>query len=281
MLNAVEVGYRVVEPLGVETPLVVEIPHASIALDPESIATLTAPARCVGQDADLYVDELYADAAELGATVLVAEVSRYVCDLNRAETDIDAAAVSSAPKDAPALPHGLIWRRSTDGQAVLAKPLDDQEFQRRMVRYYRPYHQTLSDMVEAKRARFGFALVLAAHSMPSSGRVGHLDSGNDRADVVPGSRGGTTAQAEMIRIPEELAQRRNWSVVHDQPYRGGFTTGFWGQPQRQIHAVQVELNRRLYMDELTLSRRPGGFEQTRQYCRELVQALSRFRPASA
>ena len=80
-----EVYFSVREPQGPETPLVVEIPHAGLLVDPETLATLSAPARSIGQDADLYVDELYGRAPALGATVLVAHSSRYVCDLNRAE----------------------------------------------------------------------------------------------------------------------------------------------------------------------------------------------------
>jgi N-formylglutamate deformylase len=77
------VGFRVIQPLGAELPVIVEIPHASIHVDAQSMGTMCVPARCIGQDADLLVDELYSEAPALGATVLVAEISRYVCDLNR------------------------------------------------------------------------------------------------------------------------------------------------------------------------------------------------------
>jgi N-formylglutamate deformylase len=267
------VGFRVTNPIGREIPVIVEIPHASVWVDPESLGTLSVPARCIGQDADLFVDQLYDKAPALGATVLIAEVSRYVCDLNRSEADVDPLAVVGAATTSPTAPHGLIWRRSTDGQNVLHAPLQPSEFNRRLVRFYRPYHEALTQLVHAKLERFGFVIVLAAHSMPSSGRAGHTDSGNERADIVPGSRGGTTAASELIRTPEELARKRGWSVVHDQPYRGGFTTGHWGQPSRAIHALQVELNRRLYMDEVRLVPVTPGFEQTRDYCTDLVARL--------
>jgi N-formylglutamate amidohydrolase len=135
-------------------------------------------------------------------------------------------------------------------------------------------------LIEDKRRRFGFAIVLAAHSMPGSARVGHQDLGR-RADIVPGSRGRTSAADELIGVPERLALARGWSVAHDQPYRGGFTTGHYGRPDQHVHVVQVELNRQLYMDESTLARLPGRFEQTRAYCEELVQEMSRFVPKQA
>jgi N-formylglutamate amidohydrolase len=263
-------------PEGNETPLVVEVPHAGLEVDPIALANLVSPARCIGYDADLLVDELYAGAPALGATLLVAHTSRYVVDLNRAETDIDSTVVDGVPPlDAP---HGLIWKRSTEGHVTLRHALPASEFERRLATIYRPYHQTLSRLLEAKQKRFGFALLLCAHSMPSRGRTGHSDTGSDRADVVPGSRGHTTACADVIELPANLARQRGWSAQHDIPYRGGFTTGFHGRPGQGVHAVQVELNRRLYLDEDTLTRRPGGFEATREYCAELVQRLCAVRP---
>lgn len=266
--------FEVLEPVAAaETPLVVEIPHASIAVDPLSLATLRVSAHSIGQDADLYVDELYQDAQALGATVLVARVSRYVCDLNRAETDVDERAVQGVPK-APPAPHGLIWRQSTLGQAALLQPLTRREFERRRDGIYRPYHARLQQLLARKQERFGFALLLAAHSMPSRGRQGHRDTGTRRADVVPGSRGRTSAASRVIDLPEHLARARGLSVAHDEPYRGGFTTGHYGKPERGIHVLQVELNRALYMDEDSLEPLPTGFDATRAYCRELVLRLS-------
>jgi N-formylglutamate amidohydrolase len=109
--------------------------------------------------------------------------------------------------------------------------------------------------------------------MPSSGRVGHNDPGSLRADVVPGSRGRTSAAARVIDCPDRLARERGYSVAHDIPYRGGFTTGHYGRPDVQVHAVQIELNRRLYMNEVSLERLPGRFDEIRSYCKEVVTGL--------
>ena len=269
------VSFRVMEPTAAEIPVVVEVPHAGLGLDPLTIAQLSAPVRCVGNDADLYVDELYAGAPSVGATLLVAELSRYVCDLNRSEHDVDPlAAVGGTAQRAP---HGLIWRDTTEGQRALYQPLSRAELERRLERFYRPYHECLARLLDAKRAKFGYVVLLAGHSMPSRGRAGHSDTGKERADVVPGSRGRTTAHGDLIELPEQLARSRGWTVVHDDPYRGGFTTLHYGRPAIGQHALQVELSRRLYMNESTLEKRPGGFEQTRAYCTDLVQALGAVR----
>jgi N-formylglutamate deformylase len=249
----------------------VEVPHAGLRVDALAMASLCAPVRSIGLDADLYVDELYADAPALGATLLVAELSRYVCDLNRSEHDIDPLAASGGA--APRAPHGLIWRDTTDGQRALYQPLSREEVERRIESFYRPYHRCLEELLSAKRAKFGFAVLLAGHSMPSRGRQGHTDSGRERADVVPGSRGRTTAHPEVIDTADRVARARGWTVVHDDPYRGGFTTAHYGRPSDGRHALQVELSRRLYMNESTLEKRAVGFEETRRYCRDLVAAL--------
>jgi N-formylglutamate deformylase len=263
--------FAVHEPKGPEIPVVVEIPHAGVFVDAESLASLAAPGRAIGQDADLYVDELYAGAADLGATVLAALVSRYVCDLNRAETDVDGLAVQGAP--ARSAPHGLIWRSTTENLPALTAPLDAKELTRRLDLVYRPYHRTLTALLEAKRAKFGYAILVCAHSMPSSGRPGHTDAGRERADVVPGSRGRTSAAPDVIEAPERLAQSIGWTVAHDDPYRGGFSTAQYGRPDLKVHAVQVELARRLYMDEQALVIKRNEFDKVKAFCQGLVAHL--------
>lgn len=263
--------FAVHEPRGTELPVVVEIPHAGVFVDAASLANLSAPARAIGQDADLFVDELYAGAADLGATVLAAMASRYVCDLNRAEGDVDGLAVQGAP--ARSAPHGLIWRSTTENVPALSAPLEPRELTRRLDLVYRPYHRTLASLLQAKRAKFGFAILICAHSMPSSGRPGHIDAGRERADVVPGSRGRTSAAPEVIEAPERLARQMGWTVAHDDPYRGGFSTAQYGRPDLNVHAVQVELARRLYMDEQALVIKSNEFDIVRSYCQALVAHL--------
>ncbi len=263
--------FSILRPHGRPIPVLVEIPHAGLLLDALALATLQAPARALGLDADLYVDRLYENAPQHGATVIVSHMSRYYCDLNRAEGDVDEQAVASGSGNNR--PHGLIWHRTTESYPALVAPLLDAEFQRRLNKLYRPYHAAVQRSLVELRQQFGFAILLAAHSMPGSGRTGHSDTGQRRADIVPGSRGWTTGDPRVIRCPEELAVARGWSVAHDTPYRGGFTTMHYGRPEQGVHAVQVELNRELYMDERRLAAVAPGFARTQNYCDELVRSL--------
>jgi N-formylglutamate deformylase len=266
------VAFTLTEPRAKEVPVIVEVPHAGLELDAETLATLVAPAQSIGRDADLYVDELYADAPDCGATLLCARMSRYVCDLNRAEQDVDRDTVLGA--NGRTSPHGLVWRSTTDNRAAIARPLPRSELERRLVAYYRPYHEKLDELVRDKLDRFGFVIVVSGHSMPSRGRDGHDDPGRERADVVPGTRQRTTAAAAVIEATEQVASRFRLGLAHDEPYRGGHTTVRYGRPPAGIHAIQIELSRKLYMDELSLAKKPNEFRVVRSFCKALVQAFA-------
>lgn len=268
--------FSVIEPSVEETPVLVEIPHAGLGVDGPALATLAAPARSLGRDADLYVDELYGDAPLGGATTIVSHVSRYVVDLNRSEKDVDAECIEGAPKSARAT-RGIVWRLTSEGARVLETPISRTELERRLDLVYRPYHEAIATVVERKRARFGYAVVLAAHSMPSVGRTGHGDPTAHRADVVPGTRGRTSASHRFIDVVDTFARASGFSVAHDDPYQGGFTTTHYGRPSARVHVVQVELARRLYMDEMTL-RKHAGFSRVRTFCAELVARIGAAAP---
>lgn len=273
------VPFSVIEPTAPETPLVVEVPHAGLGVDGPSLAFLSVAARSLGRDADLYVDELYEDAPAYGATALVAHLSRYVVDLNRSERDVDAETIEGAP-DSSRATRGIVWRLTSDGARILDGPLPRQELDRRLERYYRPYHAALAALVERKRNRFGFAVILAAHSMPSVGRAGHGDPLVARAEVVPGTRGRTSAAAPFIDTVDAVARAAKLSVAHDDPYQGGFTTVHYGRPSQGVHVVQVELSRGLYMDEVKLTK-TDGFLRLRSWCGTLVERLGKAMPNGA
>lgn len=264
--------FEVFEPRSGESPLVVEVPHAGLFIDPEALAFTIAPARSIARDADLYVDRLFEDAPSEGASLLVARTSRFVVDLNRSEEDYDGEAVEGGGPRASA--RGLIWRLTTDGDPLLKGRLPRAELERRLERFYRPYHRALEALIARKVDRFGFAILLCAHSMPSQGRGGHPDHGGYRADLVPGTRGRTSAAGVVIDRVDAHGRARKWTIQHDDPYRGGFSTGHYGRPARGVHAVQVEIARRRYMDESTLRIDPQGFAAVREFARSLAARLA-------
>jgi N-formylglutamate amidohydrolase len=253
--------------------VLVEVPHAGLIVPDAVQEEMSAPADALLRDADIYVDELYAHAPRLGATLLCATVSRYVVDLNRAQDDVDSATVSDHPAPAGAQPRGVVWRATTDGRPVLRRPLTFSALRRRLARYYIPYHEALRQTLDDLRARFGCAILVAGHSMPSRGRSLHVDAGVRRADVVPGTQGRTTADARVIDLVDAHFRDAGLSVRHDDPYKGGFATSHYGHPENRSHAIQIELNRALYVDEDTFEKRAGDFERVQALLDALILKL--------
>lgn len=275
------VSFRLVLPRGRPAPVLVEVPHAGLRI-PETVAKeVDCDPRDVLRDADAYVDELFASSHESGATMLVTDVSRYIVDLNRDEDDVDELSVPELC-DKPCrhgsmalcnhAPRGLIWRQGTEGKTILRAPLDLAAYERRMSAFYRPYHRALEQRANELRALFGYVIILSAHSMPAYGR-GPDGTRTRRADVVPGTRGQSTAHPSLITLLDGHFRTAGLSVRHDDPYRGGATTARWGRVREGFHAMQVELNRALYMDETSLHRRRDGMRWLSQLCSELVLRL--------
>jgi N-formylglutamate deformylase len=262
--------FRVVPPRSREVAVIVEAPHPGLLIDAECLSTLHVAARALARDADLFVDLLVEEAADQGATLLIAQVSRYFVDLNRAATEHDAISVEGS--HGHEAPHGVIWHRSTDGDRVLRFPLARAELERRLAVAHRPYHDALAALIAEKQRKFGEVVLVCAHSMPS---VGHGFGGREvlRADIVPGTRGRTTAAAAVIDTVEHQARAMGYSVRHDDPYRGGYSTLHYGAPSRGVHAVQIEVARRLYMNESNLRRAEEGVARLRLFYKQLVALL--------
>jgi len=276
------VTYRLVLPRGRPAPVVVEVPHAGLKIPDSLLSELDCEPRDVLRDADTYVDELFSNAHEVGATLLVAECSRYIVDLNRDEDDVDALTVpdrvtSPCRHGSTALcnhsPRGVIWRESTEGRALLRAPLSNAAFEARLDKFYRPYHRALAQRLDELRGIFGFAILLSAHSMPAYGR-GPDGTRVRRADVVPGTRGQSTAHGSLIAMLDTHFRSAGLSVRHDDPYRGGATTARWGRVREGYHGMQVELSRALYMDEGSLHRKRDGMQWLARLCHELVLKLA-------
>ncbi|MEZ4337166.1 MAG: N-formylglutamate amidohydrolase [Sandaracinaceae bacterium] len=254
-----------------ETSVVVEVPHAGLAVPDLVRHELMVPRETRLRDSDIYVDALCAKAPSRGATLLCAHVSRYVVDLNRAPDDVDHDTVPDHPDPRGVQPRGVVWRLTSEGQPALRRPLSYAALTRRLARYHAPYHQALDARLAGKRARFGHAVLLAAHSMPSVSRVG--GRGARRADIVPGTRGRTTADARVIDLVGAHFREAGLSVRHDDPYRGGWTTATYGRPDEGWHAIQLEINRALYVDEETSRPKDGDFEAIEALVLALVEKL--------
>ena len=277
--------FRLLSPEVDPLPILVEVPHAGLAI-PEALAgELSAPLDSRMRVADLYVDQLCAGVVAAGATLLVANCSRYVVDLNRAEDDLRILEPGGRPGRAALSTtkggdkvwslrnQGVVWLRDMEGRDLHRHRPNAATIQRRLAHYYLPYHRVLEETLRDMRARFGYALLIAAHSMPSQRALG-LGPEMALADVVPGTRGRTSASGQWIDAVDHFFRARGCSLRHDYPYAGGWSVEKYGRPQEQMHAIQIELNRALYMDESDCRPLEGAFESLEHTLSDLIAHLA-------
>ena len=258
------------------TPVVVSVPHAGVRTTGYE-ETLT-PELDVRGDADLFVDRLYRVGEPDGPeTYVAAQLSRFVCDLNRDPDDVAPGAVPEhrAPRNADG--RGFIWAVTTTGAPALSRPLTLPEWRGRTA-VHTAYHEAISRALQRARARFGFAILIDGHSMPSRGRSGHTDTGSVRADVVPGDREGTSCSPALRAVVTRHFAAAGLTVRPNDPYKGGFITAHHGRPADDVHAIQIELRRDLYMDEEKFVIVQPGFDRLRALIAGLLAELRDFNP---
>jgi N-formylglutamate deformylase len=258
------------------TPVVLSVPHAGVGT--QGFEASLSPELDVRCDADLYVDRLYRLGQPDEPEVYVAaRLSRFVCDLNRDADDVSRGTVPEHPAPRNTNGRGFVWAVTTAGLPALSRPLSLEAWRARTA-LHATYHDAIARALERARARFGFAVLVDGHSMPSRGRSGHQDQGRERADVVPGDRDGTSCSPQLsLHVGQHFASR-GYRVAFNEPYKGGYITAHHGRPADAIHAIQIELRRDLYMDELTYTLRPSGVDTLAATLTQLLTSLRNFRP---
>ncbi len=234
---------------------------------------------------DAYVDELLAGSVDSGACLLTATAPRCYLDLNRAETDIDAALLAD-PWPVPLSPTektrrglGLIRRYVVPGVEIYGRRLSVREVQERIARVYRPYHAELDRLVGQIRQACGAVWHLNWHSMKSVGNAMTPDGeGARRPDFVVSDLDGRSAEPALTTLIVETLTGMGYTVSVNDPYKGGTIVQRIGNPAAGVHSVQIEINRALYLDESAVTKTPGaGPLQARlsELARRLVEAAPR------
>ncbi|MFB9952459.1 N-formylglutamate amidohydrolase [Rhizobium puerariae] len=252
--------FEVREPAAQTIPFVFNSPHSGRLYPPAFLADANLDALSIRRSADHYVDELFADAPELGAPLLLAHFPRAYLDVNREPYELDPRMF-----DGPLPPFvnigsmrvagglGTIPRIVAENMEIYRRRLSVDEGMSRIETIYKPYHACLRKLIARTHARFGLAVLIDCHSMPGNIRL----SGSDiRPDFIIGDRYGTSASAELSRAALHFLDGMGFSAVRNKPYAGGFITEHYGRPVRGLHALQIEVNRSLYVDEVTLAKRP-------------------------
>jgi len=231
-------------------PFFLTIPHSGERVPPEVTWLANLPETTLMCDVDRFVDQLYAPVLrEMPLPSVKTEWHRYVVDLNRLPEDVDASSVQGHVTAAGQFPMGLHWVKTTTGIPLMPKPMPQELHQQLVARYFEPFHEQVRAMYAQLKAVATKVYHLDAHSMPSVGTKSHRDPGQKRADIVVSDWEGKSCEPEFKDLVIRAYQAQGFTVAYNWPYLGGRVTQTYGRPDLGQHAIQVELNRALYMDE--------------------------------
>jgi N-formylglutamate amidohydrolase len=270
---------EVIMPAAQTLPVVFSSPHSGADYPQEFVAQSRLGLPGLRRSEDCFVDELFAAAPRHGAPLIRALFPRAFVDPNREPFELDpgmfedelpAYANTTSPRVAAGL--GTIAKVVASGEDIYARPLRFAEAKRRIDEYYRPYHGALTETLAATRKRFGACLLIDCHSMPSVGGPMERDAGRSRVDFVLGDCHSMSCDKVVIGRAERALRDLGFAVARNTPYSGGFVTQHYGRPADGLHALQIEINRALYMDEAAITRGPG-FDALAERLKSLVRAL--------
>lgn len=276
---------EVIAPASLRSPLIFASPHSGRHYPPELLRMSRLDRLALRQSEDSYVDLLFDAAPSHGAPLLRALFPRAWVDVNRSRDELDQRMFadplpSSADTRSTRVRAGLgvIPRIVADGHDIYARKLKFFEARRRLSDCYDPYHAALGGLVAAARAKFGCAVLIDCHSMPSAGGTPFRE-GDRPIDFVLGDRFGASCAAGVTSAVEGYLASLGYFVSRNAPYAGGHVAAAYGRPAEGVHVLQIEINRALYLDEKRIAR-TGGFERLRRDMRGLVGELSRIAPGA-
>lgn len=261
-------AFDLIGPIPPASPVVLSVPHAGRDYPLTLRSALRVPASALAALEDRHVDAV-AHAARAGETAIVQRLPRAWIDLNRAEHDRDPRLDEGAPAGHPSAKVrsglGLVPRRTSQAGELWRRRLTAEEVDVRIAEAHRPYHVALSDVLAATRARFGIAVLLDVHSMPPI--VG------GPARIVIGDRFGRAAASRFVNRIEAEITAAGLTHALNTPYAGGHILERHGRPAAGVHAVQLEIDRTLYLDS-RLDQPGRGFDATVTLVRAIIDALA-------
>lgn len=259
--------YTLTMPENVTTPVVVSSPHSGRYYPWNFMNRTVLDDRAVRSSEDAFIDQLVEAAPSMGAPLLVAELPRAYIDLNRSTDELDPAVIEGVryPAQNPRIASGLgvIPRVVANGRAIYSGKIARAEADDRIEKVWRPYHTCLGQLVRRAEQHFGEAILLDFHSMPHEALDGTCRKGVRRPEVVLGDRFGAAAASRIVDRLEAAFLAAGLVVSRNAPFAGAFVTQHYGRPAAGRHAVQIEIDRSLYMDE-RLIQPNSNFEALRQ-----------------
>lgn len=249
--------FDLIRPVRWKTGVIIASPHSGHDYPEWFLSESRLSRHALRSSEDAFVDRLIASAPLAGAVMLAARVPRSLVDLNRSPDDIDPQVVCGArapslnPRTLAGL--GVIPRVVGGGRSILRAPITMEEAQRRIGEYWQPYHDALQGLIDEALTAFGGAILIDMHSMPHDS-MSCLAA--PRPNVVLGDRHGSSASARISAETEAAFVAQGFGTRRNSPFAGAYMTSTYGRPTQNIHVVQVEIDRSLYMNETRISPLP-------------------------
>lgn len=249
-------GFAIERPACQTLPVVFASPHSGTRYSAAFLAASRLDLPRLRRSEDSHVDTIFAAAPKLGAPLIKALFPRAYVDPNREPFELDPemfdtplpdGVITRSPRIAAGL--GTVARVVASGETIYRGLLSFEEIRRRIESCHIPYHRALQALIDETRARFGWALLIDGHSMPSVGGPMDEDRGASRVGFVLGDRHGTACDLRITDHVETILGATGHRIARNIPYAGGYTTAHYGRPAAGVHALQIEINRALYMDE--------------------------------
>ena len=271
--------FEILPPAEWTAPAVFNSPHSGRDFPEEFLRQSRLPLPALRKSEDCFVDELFLSCVAHGAPMLRARAPRSYIDLNREPYELDPRMFSGelpgyANTGSPRVAGGLgtIPRIVSEGEDIYRGRIDFAEARRRIDHVYLPYHRTLSALTNAVLSKVGEVLLIDCHSMPASATCHVVPASAGGVDVVLGDRFGASCAEDISGFVEAELRRHGLRVLRNKPYAGGFITQNHGAPHRGQHALQIEINRSLYMNEATFEK-TSGFQDIRRILSKVTGAL--------
>jgi N-formylglutamate amidohydrolase len=260
-------------------PFVYASPHSGSIYPADLLADSRLDPMTLRRSEDAFVQELFGAAPKLGAPLIEALFPRVYLDPNREPYELDQAmfadslpAFANTTSARVSVGLGTIARVVSNGAEIYRLRLRVADAEARIEGLYFPYHTALKQLLLTARAHFGGCVLVDCHSMPSTGGPMDEDSGRARCDIVLGDRFGMSCDPRVTDLAEAVLRRLGYRVARNDPYAGGFVTQNYGRPSEGLHALQIEINRALYMDEGTI-RPNAGFARLKANLTTLIGEL--------
>ncbi len=272
-----KVAYHLTYPERRTTSVVFASPHSGRDYPWSFLRRTTLNEHSVRSSEDAFVDQLFDSVPEVGAPFIKAGAPRAYVDLNRSEDELDPALIEGVskighnPRVASGL--GVIPRVVANGQAIYSGKISMTEAKRRIDTCWRPYHAALAGQLDQAFLMFGQAILVDCHSMPHEAMDAVARRGVRRPEVVLGDRFGAAASSDIVDRIEAAFQRTGLVVTRNTPFAGAYITQAYGRPTRGRHAIQIEIDRALYMNE-GLIRPNGNFEAFRTLLRGVIREIA-------